>query len=64
MALSERVSPVPGHTDSSNSVPDLRFDEELSGLFESLTHLMESIVLGDRQQHRLGEQRTATMSKL
>jgi hypothetical protein len=63
MALCTIVGQLPKHTDSSNAIPDLRFDEESSGLFESPIS-MESIVLGDRQQHRLGEQSTATMSKL
>jgi hypothetical protein len=63
MALCTIVGQLPGHRDRSNAIPDLRFDEELSGLFES-PFSMESIVLRDRQQHRLGEQRTATMSKL
>jgi hypothetical protein len=34
-ALSTRLSQLPVHTNSSNSVPDLRLDEELSGFLES-----------------------------
>jgi hypothetical protein len=51
MALSTRVSPLPGHTDSSNSVPDLRFDEELSGLSN---HLLDGIDRFTQLTMRLG----------